>query len=138
MIIAANHVEHNARIKTDVCIIGAGAAGITLALELSHAGTDTVLLTGGQKRERPWDRDLYRGVASNSHPHEPLEDGRRRAFGGSTIAWGGRCIPLDPIDFEERPWIPDSGWPITYTDLSPYYERAMVMCEAWPVLVRSC
>ena len=132
MIIEANRIEPNARIETDVCIIGAGAAGITLALELSRSGIDTVLLTGGQKRERPWDRDLYRGVADISRPHEPLEENRRRAFGGTTIAWGGRCIPLDPIDFERRRWIADSGWPITYIDLLPHYERAMVMCEAGP------
>ncbi len=132
MIIEANRVEPGARIRTDVCIIGAGAAGITLALELSRNNIATVLLTGGQKRERPWDRDLYRGVAELSHPHEPLEENRRRAFGGTTTAWGGRCIPLDPIDFQRRSWIPDSGWPITYTDLLPSYERSMEICEAGP------
>jgi choline dehydrogenase-like flavoprotein len=132
VIIEANRVEPHARITTDVCIIGAGAAGITLALELSRNRIGTVLLTGGQRRERSSDRDLYRGVAEPSYPHEPLEETRRRAFGGSTIAWGGRCLPLDPIDFEERRWIPDSGWPITYADLLPHYERAMVICEAGP------
>jgi len=82
MIIEAKRVEPNAHMTTDVCIIGAGAAGITLALELSRHSIDTVLLTGGQKREQSWDRDLYRGVAEISHPHEPLEEGRRRVFGG--------------------------------------------------------
>lgn len=132
MIIEAKRVEPNAHMTTDVCIIGAGAAGITLALELSRHSIDTVLLTGGQKREQSRDRDLYRGVAEISHPHEPLEEGRRRVFGGSTIAWGGRCIPLDPIDFERRPWISDSGWPITYADMLQHYKPAMVMCEAGP------
>jgi choline dehydrogenase-like flavoprotein len=103
MIIDANRVDPNARVTADVCVIGAGAAGITLALELSRNDISAVLLTGGQKRERRWDRDLYRGVTDQSYPHEPLEQGRRRAFGGTTIAWGGRCMLLDPIDFEKRP-----------------------------------
>jgi len=132
MIIGADRVEPNACVTTDVCIIGAGAAGITLALELSRNSIPAVLLTGGQRRERPWDRDLYRGVTDLSYPHEPLEQGRRRAFGGTTIAWGGRCMPLDPIDFQKRPWIPGSGWPIAYADLLPHYTRAIELCEASP------
>ena len=128
MIINANSVEPGSRITADVCIIGSGAAGITLAVELSRHGIATVLLAGGRRRERSSDRDLYRGVVEPAHPHEPLEEYRRRAFGGTTIAWGGRCIPFDPIDFEVRPWIPNSGWPVTFTDLLPHYERAMAIC----------
>jgi len=132
MIIDANRVDPGARVTADVCIIGAGAAGITLALELSRNNISAVLLTGGQKKERPWDRDLYRGVTDLSYPHEPLEQGRRRAFGGTTIAWGGRCMPLDPMDFQKRSWIPGSGWPIAYADLLPHYTRAIELCEASP------
>jgi len=61
MIIDANRVDPGARVTADVCIIGAGAAGITLALELSRNNISAVLLTGGQKKERPWDRDLTGG-----------------------------------------------------------------------------
>ena len=130
MIIDADRVEPGSRVTTDVCIIGSGAVGITIAADLSQHGIGTVLLTGGRKRERAWERDLHRGVVESGHPHEPLETNRRRAFGGATTVWGGRCIPFDPIDFEARPWVPDSGWPLTYVELLPYFERAMEICEA--------
>ena len=53
-----------------------------------------------------------------------LQGGRLRFFGGSTNHWGGRCAPLDRIDFRRRNWVPHSGWPIDRTELDPYYERA--------------
>jgi choline dehydrogenase-like flavoprotein len=130
MIIDADSVEPGSGITADVCIIGSGAAGIPIAAELSRHGIATVVLAGGRKRERPWERDLNRGVIEAAYPHEPLEANRRRAFGGTTTAWGGRCIPFDPIDFDARPWVPGSGWPLTYTELLPYFQRAMEICEA--------
>src|SRR5262249_44740880 len=33
-------------------------------------------------------------------------------------------LPLDPLDFEARDWVPHSGWPITRAALEPYYRRA--------------
>ena len=132
MILDAGKIEHGATLTTEVCIIGSGAAGITMALELSRAKVAVILLAGGQKRERSADRDLYRGIVDPALSHEPLEENRRRVFGGTTIAWGGRCVPLEPIDFQSRPWLRDSGWPIAYSDLLPYFERAMELCEAGP------
>jgi cation diffusion facilitator CzcD-associated flavoprotein CzcO len=44
MIIDANRVDPNARVTADVCVIGAGAAGITLALELSRNDISAALL----------------------------------------------------------------------------------------------
>jgi choline dehydrogenase-like flavoprotein len=132
MIIEAKSIENLAQLTTDVCIIGAGAAGIAIALELGRRGIDVTLLTGVHERETSSDRDMYRGVPDSSHPHEPLEENRRRAFGGTTIAWGGRCVPLDPIDFETRSWIPNSGWPISYEEVLPHFSRAIELCEAGP------
>jgi choline dehydrogenase-like flavoprotein len=59
-----------------------------------------------------------------------LEENRKRVFGGATSVWGGRCLPFDPIDFEERPWVPYSGWPVSYHQMIPYYKRALELCEA--------
>ena len=49
--------------------------------------------------------------------------------GGTTTVWGGRCAPFDPIDFERRPHVPHSGWPVSRADLDPYYARAHVYCD---------
>ncbi len=111
-------------------MIGAGAAGITMAYELARSPLQVVVLVGGGRRERTRDRDLYRGLVDPAGSHERLELNRRRGWGGTTALWGGRCLPLDPVDFEERPHVPYSGWPIGYADLLPHYRRANNLCEA--------
>lgn len=112
----------------DVCIIGAGAAGITLACELDGCGLSVILLEAGGLDSDPVVTDYYRGTATE--PHLDLTQYRRAAFGGTTSLWGGRCVPLDPIDFERRDYVPDSGWPIPYAEVAQYYPRALTYCDA--------
>jgi len=128
----ARKLPANAVVESDICIVGGGAAGITIAHELERSTRRVVVLAGGDRRERPDDRDLYRGEIAPGTSHEPLEEGRRRKWGGTTSAWHGRCVPFDPIDLEHRSWIPDSGWPIQYDELEPYLARATELCEAGP------
>ena len=129
----ARSIPSGTEIKGDVCIIGGGAAGITVAMELANRGKKVILLSGGSRRERAEDRDLYRGstLPRSAQPaHEPLDQNRRRVWGGTTSVWGGRCVPLDEIDFSERSHVPFSGWPLTFGDLRPYLVRANRVCEA--------
>jgi choline dehydrogenase-like flavoprotein len=117
-------------LQADVCIIGAGAAGITLAVELAGTGVSVLLLeSGGLKPEKDTQR-LYEGAVADERLHSPPHRYRERRFGGSTTIWGGRCVPFDPIDFETRDYMPSSGWPITRDELLPYYPRANRLCEA--------
>jgi hypothetical protein len=102
-----------------ICIIGAGAAGITLALELDGAPFSVAVLTGSEE---------YGGDALGSHP--PPSHFRRVGFGGTTAIWGGRVVPFDPIDFEKREYVSDSGWPISYDEVARHYPRAMHYAEA--------
>ncbi|HUP74233.1 MAG TPA: GMC family oxidoreductase [Acidimicrobiales bacterium] len=130
MIEDATQLPVSALLEGDVCIIGGGAAGITLALELIPSDLKVILLTGGAEKETSADRDLYRGHATPTDSHEPLEENRRRVFGGTTTAWGGRCVPYDAVDFAERPWLYESGWPIGIQTIAPYLDRANQLCEA--------
>jgi len=107
----------------DVCVVGAGVAGVTLTRELHAQGLSVVLLESGGADYEEATQDLYAG-ANVGMPYYPLDEARLRFFGGSTNVWGGRCAALEPIDFEVRSWVPHSGWPITREDLAPYYERA--------------
>src|SRR5579872_6636065 len=100
MIEDARRIPAGSTVTGDVCIMGAGAAGITIARELAGTDTRVIVLVGGGSRERACDRDLYRGSVTAAH--EPLEENRRRGWGGTTALWGGRCVPLDPIDFASR------------------------------------
>ncbi len=112
-----------ASFESDVCIVGAGAAGIPLARQLARRGHGVCLLeSGGLEYEQPT-QDLYLGE-NVGMPYYDLEESRLRFFGGTTRIWGGRCALLDPIDFEHRDWVPHSGWPIDRADLDPYYRLA--------------
>ncbi|OXR50308.1 FAD-dependent oxidoreductase [Pusillimonas sp. T2] len=130
MIEDANHVPANTTLQTDVCIIGAGAAGVSLALALQDSDLHVTLLESGSDQFAEACQALYQGSITNEQLHPPADSYRVRQFGGSTTLWGGRCMPLDPIDFEERDYIANSGWPINQADLLPYYTQANQLCEA--------
>lgn len=130
MIRKPNHIQHGEVLITNICIVGGGPAAITVALQLIGTGKKVLMLTGGRWNETVANRELNRGLAYPANSHEPLQENRRRQFGGASAAWGGRCVPMDPIDFTERPWIRDSGWPITYEALLPYYVKANYICDA--------
>jgi choline dehydrogenase-like flavoprotein len=114
----------------DVCIVGAGAAGITLALELAGSGLEVLILESGGLRTEKATQRLYEGSVTDERLHSPPHRYRQRRLGGTTSIWGGRCMPLDDIDFETRDYMPLSGWPITLADLRPFYPRANELCEA--------
>lgn len=109
----------------DLCIVGAGAAGITLAREFAGRSERVLLIeSGGPSRDAATD-DLYRStMAPGGKFHEGTHEGRARVFGGTTTLWGGQARPLAPIDFEARDWVAESGWPFSYGELLPYHRRA--------------
>jgi choline dehydrogenase-like flavoprotein len=112
--------------STEVCIIGAGAAGITMARRLLMLGREVVLLESGGTDYDAWASDLNKGE-NVGEPYYELDHARLRFFGGTTAIWGGRCAELDPIDVERRAWVPHSGWPIDYGELRRFYD------VAWPL-----
>lgn len=125
-------LEAQAEIPLHACIgiIGGGAAGITLALALSEAGVDVLLLESGGRAPEPETQALYAGAVADEQMHSAPDRYRQRQFGGSTNIWGGRCMPFDPIDFERREYVAHSGWPFGYETLAPYYPPANRLCEA--------
>ncbi len=108
-------------VNYDVCIIGSGPAGGTLANELSSSGLRICVLESGK-----WDRtsfcDELRDVESAALQIKAYS--RERQVGGTSNTWGGLSSQLDPIDFENKPWLTVEGWPITWNCLQPYYESA--------------
>lgn len=107
----------------DVCVIGAGAAGVSIARALMQAGHDVCLAESGGMDFEERTQALYKGD-NIGHPYYDLEEARLRFFGGTVSIWGGRCALLDEIDFRARPWVPHSGWPLTRDDLMPWYRKA--------------
>ena len=131
MLIDARTLPADETIDTEICIIGGGAAGITLAREFINQPYQVCLLESGGLDYDEVTQSLYSGE-NVGIPYFPLKESRARYLGGSTNLWGGWSRPLDDIDFEDRPWMPYSGWPITKADLVPYYERAQSACKLGP------
>lgn len=123
-------IEEGSELSCDVCIVGAGAAGITLARALGASGRSVILLEAGDWKASARTQDLYAGQVADQRLHSPPQFYRARRFGGSTTIWSGRCVPYDPLDFEFRDYIPHSGWPFQYAELEPYYRQANKLCEA--------
>jgi len=119
-------------LHADLCIIGGGPVAIALARHLENFGKNILILPGGGWQESEKERDRYRGSVEPEGSHEPLEENRRRVWGGTGTVWGGRCVPFDPIDFEKRPWIPHSGWPVSWAEVEKHIPEALQFCEAGP------
>ena len=112
-------------LDADICVIGAGAAGITIARHFMGSRHRLLLIESGGLHFEYGRQRLSRGVIAGE-AYEPLDLSRVRQFGGSTgkAGWGGWCKPLSTGDFEPRAWVPLSGWPLTPAALAPYYDKA--------------
>jgi choline dehydrogenase-like flavoprotein len=132
MLTDARHLDDGTVFETDVCIVGAGPAGITLALELAGSGLAVLVLESGGVSPRREDQWLAGG--ENADPlYYRLRRSRVIGFGGSSNHWMGtsgmRARPLEELDFVERPEIDRSGWPIARRELDGYYRRAQDICR---------
>lgn len=124
----ARNLPNNSTIEGDICIIGAGAAGISIALDWSKTGKKVILLEGGGFKYETQLQNLYKGK-STGQKYYPLHGTRLHYFGGTTGHWSGFCSPFDSLDFDKRDWVPESGWPITKKDIDPYYIKAQKVLQ---------
>ncbi len=124
----AREIAPGTVVEADVCIVGAGPAGLALASELLSSRLRVLLLESGGRDYDPQAQRLNDGTVVGSPYHGPGPT-RHRQVGGSAHLWntfqedtpGAKYVPLDPIDFER-------GWPFDRAHLEPYYRRAHVVC----------
>jgi choline dehydrogenase-like flavoprotein len=128
----ARRVEEAMVAKATVCIIGGGAAGLTMALEFERRGIDTIVLESGGFAPEPGTMDLYRGD-NVGIPYHFGDNYRSRFLGGCSNCWGGWCRPMDAEDFRKRDWVPESGWPFGLEELTPFYARAHKVLKLGPI-----
>ncbi len=117
-------LPESATVTADVCIVGSGPAGLTLATELNGSGLKIVLLESGDLARNAWTESMNEIVSVGVPRVLDTGEVRNRVFGGTSATWTGRVTPLDDLDFKNRDWVPGSGWPITRESLKPYYRRA--------------
>ncbi len=128
MWIDADSLEPGARLESAVCVIGAGAAGIALGLELARSGVDVCLLESGGPAFDAATQDLYAGEVTG-RGYFPLNVCRLRWLGGTTNHWSGHCPELDASVLGARSWISAVGWPFPRATLDAFYPRAARMLE---------
>ncbi len=121
-------------IEADVVVIGSGPAGFTVTQILLQEGKSVLVIPGGGWREEGSAEALTGAPSDSAWGHEPLETHRRLAIGGAGDLWGGRSILFDPIDFETRGWVPDSGWPISYEEYFSHFGPAAHLLGIHPTL----
>lgn len=127
----ARTLDNNTLIEGDICIVGAGTAGISIALDWIDTPYKVIMLESGGFEYEPEVQELNKGT-STGQQYYPLQSARLRYFGGTTGHWAGMCSPFDPIDFETRDYVPHSGWPIRKEHLDPYYAKAHEVLQLGP------
>ncbi len=108
--------------EVDVCIIGAGAIGIAMALYLEDKTDLTIaILENGSLSSQ---ESTIKDVVNSGHLSSGLAGSRAYGFGGSTTIWGGQALKFNDLDFANRPWIDHAQWPISNAEIEPYYKVA--------------
>lgn len=124
-------------LRADVCIVGAGPAGLTIALELEGSGLDVLVLESGgldydQDLQDLYDVEMTGERFGAEGAPVPVSATRLRHFGGTSNHWAGFCRPLREVDLEARPALGRPGWPIGYDELTRHYDRALDILEIGP------
>ena len=121
-------IDGDSPIDTDLCLIGSGPAGWTIAEELRGSGLRILIVESGGRDLDP-DAEALNEIEDVG---TRLFNGRSRVLGGTSRVWNGRCIPFDDIDYEKRSWVARSGWPFGAEAMAPYVERASQHLGAGP------
>ncbi len=112
-------------LQTDLCIVGSGPAALTLASEFAHTSRQVLVLESGSRGEETSFALAQNEIESVGAPRELDQSKvRNRVLGGASHTWSGRCTTFDALDYEARPWVPGSGWPVTAQTMAAFEQRA--------------
>ena len=129
--IDAHRLPDSSEVNTDICIIGAGVAGITIASEFVGRSQEICLVESGKFLPDEDVQALY-DIENVGYPVRENFMSRARYFGGSSNLWPGRCMRLNEADLQKKDWVANSGWPITYSELNRYYQKAVKILRLPP------
>ena len=115
----AEEINHDVMVETDVLIVGAGIAGIFLAVRLRRLGIRVVILESGSRTQAEKVHPLNR-VVQLGDSYNGASAGRFRCLGGTSTRWGGALIPFAPSDLLPRTYLNLSGFPIEASDITKY------------------
>jgi GMC oxidoreductase/FAD binding domain len=124
LITSASGLPDRLTLTADLAVVGAGPAGIVVALEAAHRGFDVVLVESGQEGFDQEAQELADADDWDAGLHPSMQLTTRRQLGGTSVIWGGKCVPYDEIDFDHRPFIGGFHWPVGYQQIQPYFQPA--------------
>lgn len=131
-IVDARELEVGAQLTTDICIVGAGAAGLTIAGALDGTPRDVCVIESGGFEPDPETQALY-DIESRGYPQRERFMSRARYYGGSCNLWAGRSMMFTQRDLEGREWVAHSRWPLAYPALADYVPAAARLLGLPPV-----
>ncbi|MEO0949118.1 MAG: GMC family oxidoreductase [Cyanobacteria bacterium J06641_5] len=129
MFIDAKEIPNDDTREYDICIVGGGPAGISLAMEFIGKSLRVCILeSGGPTINEDEKTDSLRDGENVGLPYFPTRELTDRGLGGNSERWASSICPLEPWDFQKRDWVPYSGWPFGFDELLPYYRKANHLC----------
>ena len=136
----ARKISSGAVLKVDICVVGAGPAGMALAREFMGLKLEVLVLESGGLESEERIQELNEGTVVGD-PYAGLRQSRYRQAGGAVALWntavgegvGAKYVPLDSCDFEGREDLPLYGWPLVYSQLEPFYRRSQKICQLGPL-----
>jgi choline dehydrogenase-like flavoprotein/nucleoside-diphosphate-sugar epimerase len=119
-------------LSCELCVVGAGPAGLAIARTMAQSGVSVLLLESGRLTADPA-IDALNEIESDGESREMDQTKvRNRIFGGSTETWKGRCCAFEDTDFVEREWVPNSGWPIAKEEFDRFLDPAATVLGLGP------
>lgn len=109
--------------KADVVVIGAGLAGLLLAVLLARKGVRVVVVESGAAEGAVTDDDPLNIVEQRGQPYRGAMEGRLRGFGGTSRMWGGAMLPFLPCDMGAHTAGWPVEWPVAYSELEPAFAQ---------------
>jgi choline dehydrogenase-like flavoprotein len=106
----------------DICVVGAGPAGLAVAFACAERGRTVAVLEAGGLKPGLVSTLSIKNLTPQAH--DAIERVSRAGLGGTSSAWGGTCVPFDRADFEPQWWDDRAGWPIPYEEMSDWYREA--------------
>jgi hypothetical protein len=106
----------------DIIVVGAGAVGLTMSIDLARKGHRVILLEAGPSKPAQSSQKFFEMARATGHNFPGLHVGRFRCLGGTTHFWGGQLVPFAPIVFDNREWLGE-GWPISASDVEVFYKE---------------
>lgn len=139
MLLDARKLPAGTVLDADICIVGAGPAGLTVAHEFVNSETTLLMFESGGLTLNERVQELNEGAVIGD-PYAGLRQTRWRQVGGAAHLWntsiggqrGAKYTPLDPWDFDKLSDAFQTQWPLEYSELEPFYRRAHIVCGLGP------